>query len=970
MVSHVAERIGRFSRRIAPLLVLFLAAALLVFSSRSAAASTNLFDTARADGRFGTLTQAVQRAGLEGMLRNNGPFTVLAPTDAAFAKLAPGALDSMSQTALRQTVLHHIIPGNLNAEALSGRQTVRTALGQELTLQTVNGKLVINGTAGVIQSNIQATNGIIHAIDAVLIPATASAAPPAGPAPAPAPAPGPAPAPPGGGAAPPPPATGPGATTTTVNITDNVALGGTKRFGMNIGGRDQYGAAQFLKNLLPNPGFESAEFSMVFITQPGTSNTRVQADNWNTAWNNDNLRIGQPQGFWNGARFEVATGPAKGRTGTVTNFNFENNLYTFYLSEGGATPNAGDVIIVRKNIGGYNFDTERFARADAGTKRPGSPGGQSMRLAPAPAGQISWSIGFDSYARDGDRSAGKLLVVQGNWTLDIWARASRANDKLAITFRRPGGAVFFQETVNLTGDWQRITRNFFVEPGKDGQIAGVPSALTFELNAVGGDVWVDDAILRRADYNNPTVFTDTYVRLLRELRPGILRNWGDQLGSSLDNQLAGEFARKPTGSDPNHRVARNYHYSLHEFLQLAREVGAEPWYVIPPTWSREEVQNLIAYLAAPAGNHPYADRRAAMGQNAPWTTVFNRIHLEYGNEIWGSNFGGDPFIGSSMRGGVRAGQVISDRFAAMKSAPHFNAGKFNLVISGQARFPDRQREFEANSAHHNTIAFAPYFGELQTWNNNTEKYNPLYAHAGEINLRSVMNTNRDILRQSNKGTGMAIYEINVHPITGPAPQNVRNEFVTSQGAGISVPLVMLTYLRDFGIRDQVGFEAAQFSRRLQDGQYVRLFGMLRDVEATARKRPTWLGIELANRAIGGDLLVTTQGGDNPSYSQAPFNGIQATTQMAYIQSFAFRQGNRYALVLFNVDINRAHNVQVNMPFGPSGNATQHTLAASSIIANNENANNVGIFTSQINNFRQGHTLTLAPHSMIVIEWTR
>jgi hypothetical protein len=323
-----------------------------------------------------------------------------------------------------------------------------------------------------------------------------------------------------------------------------------------------------------------------------------------------------------------------------------------------------------------------------------------------------------------------------------------------------------------------------------------------------------------------------------------------------------------------------------------------------------------------------------------------------------------------MRGGVRAGQVANDRFSVVKGTPYYNAGKFNLIIGGQARFPDRQREFESSSSQHDAIGFAPYYGQLDTWNNDVEQYNPLYAHASEINLRGDMNISRDVINGFGKGTDMAIYELNVHAITGPAPQDVRNDFLTSQGAGISVPLTMLTYLRDFGIRDQIGFQSLQYSRLLSNGQYGLVFGMLRDIEATARKRPTWLGMELANRAAGGDLLVTQQYGENPSYVQAPFNGIQGSTTTQYVQSFAFRQGNRYAVVLFNLDINRAQNIQLNLAHQPSSTATLNTLTANDIHADNETGNNVAIFRSTINGFNQTYSMTLAPHSMYVIEWTR
>lgn len=98
---------------------------------------------------------------------------------------------------------------------------------------------------------------------------------------------------------------------------------------------------------------------------------------------------------------------------------------------------------------------------------------------------------------------------------------------------------------------------------------------------------------------------------------------------------------------------------------------------------------------------------------------------------------------------------------------------------------------------------------------------------------------------------------------------------------------MLTYLRDFGIKNQIAFSSLQYSWRMDNGEYVRLWGMLRDLEATGRKRPTWLGVELANKAIQGDILPTTQGADNPTWTQAPINGITQQIEVPFVQSFAF-----------------------------------------------------------------------------------
>ena len=759
--------------------------------------------------------------------------------------------------------------------------------------------------------------------------------------------------------------------TTLVNVSAQPIVRNTKHFGINVGARDQYGSGQLLKNLVPNPGFEASEFGMVFIVLPGATNNRIQSDSWQTAWNNDQQAIGQPIGFWDGASFEIVSGAAKGRSGNVTTFTHASSRYTFNLSGGGATPAEGDIVFVRKTIGGYDFDTLPRAKAQAGDVRPGSPGKQSLRLTSTGNGfTSSYREDFDSYGRDGDQSAGKLLQVRGNWVFEVWAKGTSANSTVRIDFRRIGEEVFLNETIQLTQGWQRIRRTFSVAPNADGQINNLPQSLALQFFVSGGDVLIDDVTLQRADYNNPTVFTDTYVNALRDLRPGVLRNWGAQLGSTLDNQLATPFARKSTDYSPKDRVASNWHYSLHEFLHLAQVVGAEPWYVVPPTFSPSDMQNLMAYLGAPAGSSPYAQRRASMGQSAPWTSVFPKIHLEYGNEVWGSAIGGDPFLGATMRGGISAAQVANDRFAIAKRSPYFSANKFNLIIGGQERFTGRQSEIEANSSNHDSIGFAPYFGELTQWQNDTMRYAPLYAHASELGQRGRMLENERILSDTGQGTEMVIYEIHLDRVKNAGvPAEVCNDYLTSQGAGIAVPMTMLAYLRDLNIRTQAAYTSAQYSTPFFRciGQPQRLFGMMRDLEATGRKRPAWLGLELANKALGGNMVRVDQSG--PGYTQQPINGIEQATQVPYVQAFAFHQGGRWSIVLFNTDLSQARNVKIDAPgMGAGRPNTLYTLTANNLHSDNETNNNVQIQTSSIPNLRKGHTMTLQPHSMYVLTW--
>jgi hypothetical protein len=361
-----------------------------------------------------------------------------------------------------------------------------------------------------------------------------------------------------------------------------------------------------------------------------------------------------------------------------------------------------------------------------------------------------------------------------------------------------------------------------------------------------------------------------------------------------------------------------------------------------------------------------------MGQAEPWTTVFPEIHLEYGNEIWGSATPADPFMGATMNGGVRGGQVANDRLGMLKASPFYNESNFNLVIGGQTRFPGRQEELEANSSTHDTIGFAPYYAELNAWGTPEQRYYPLFATAKQNVTSGNMVENQQILANSGQGTDMAIYEVNVHATNAAntVPLTTRNEFLTGMGSGLSLPLVMLTYMRDMGITDQAAFQSLQYSTQMSNGDYAKVWGLLRDLEATGRKRPTWLGLEMANKAIQGTMVGTSQSGANPTYIQQPSNGITAPIEVPYVQSFVFANGTHYGMVLFNLRIEESgfEPVQINLPMPVKPEATLYKLTGDSVNAGNEAAQNIAIETIPLNNFQSSTNLTLSPHSMWVLTW--
>ena len=135
------------------------------------AALKDIVDTAVEAGSFTTLVTAVEAAGLVDTLKGEGPFTVFAPTDAAFAALPEGALDDLLADipALTDVLLYHVVPGRVMAADVVNLSSATTVQGSDLTITVEDGAVMIDD-ALVVTADIEASNGVIHVIDAVLLP--------------------------------------------------------------------------------------------------------------------------------------------------------------------------------------------------------------------------------------------------------------------------------------------------------------------------------------------------------------------------------------------------------------------------------------------------------------------------------------------------------------------------------------------------------------------------------------------------------------------------------------------------------------------------------------------------------------------------------------------------------------------------------------------------------------------------------
>jgi len=144
----------------------------LVFGSatpaRTADAKKDIVDTAIQAGSFTTLAKALTAAGLAETLKGPGPFTVFAPTDAAFAKLPAGTLDALlaDKAKLTQVLTYHVVPGTVMAADVV--KSAKTVQGQSVKITTSGGVKV--DSANVVKTDVVASNGVIHVIDAVILP--------------------------------------------------------------------------------------------------------------------------------------------------------------------------------------------------------------------------------------------------------------------------------------------------------------------------------------------------------------------------------------------------------------------------------------------------------------------------------------------------------------------------------------------------------------------------------------------------------------------------------------------------------------------------------------------------------------------------------------------------------------------------------------------------------------------------------
>ena len=601
-----------------------------------------------------------------------------------------------------------------------------------------------------------------------------------------------------------PPAAGAGAADSVVlERAAAVADAPVPRLGLNLGGSSTWGAEQLMANALKNPGFEAlAERSLVVVKR--ISGKVVDDD---TAW------LGRAEGYWSGGSFEVRTGRAAGRAGRVLASSRlgKDGPGTFLLEPFPADLAVGDALAVGVEAASLRvplwWNGAGDVRATSADRRPGSPGGQAVRLVAADGSRSSLEHYLDAIGA----RAGKLLPLEGAWRLSFWARGGGRRDTLRVKLRREGSLAFFERAIALGGEWKHYAYAF--APQDQGP-AGV-LALSFEIE--GGEALLDDVSLGPVRAG-PGGFRAEVVELLRQLKPGYLRDWQGQLGDTLDNRLAPEFARRPVRYRPG-EAERMYFYSLPQFLELCAAVGAAPWVVAPPLMGDADWRRLGGYLAQEAARHG-----------------FREILLEFGNENWNALFRPAGFTSAAMQA-----QAADRAFALVKAGAAPYRG-IVTVVNAQYVDPASWKRLASLSQQAQRVAVAPYFLYALGRVSRAEAVAQAFA-ADAAPLRS----GGEVVRA--QGKAISVYEVNFHTTTGDADGALRNHAVSGahSGAALARRLLQATLA---GVREQAVYSLAGFDSYTDRRELVRLWGIARDL-APGQLRPTGLALDLLNRAYGG-----------------------------------------------------------------------------------------------------------------------
>lgn len=613
-----------------------------------------------------------------------------------------------------------------------------------------------------------------------------------------------------------------------LKVDENPHVPSTQRLGINTSFWTSYGAEQYMRNILKNPGFEGKIDRIVVIVQ----RTDKESNSFS-----DGSGLGQTDGHWEGATFDIRSGPSVGQTGTITKSlkNGFGGLPQYFVE--GTLPelSENDVVILTKFTNPDPVEQWWISKQSLPyvkveeMSRPGSDGKNVLVLAPAEGNRAE----INSYLDMLTDKYGKLLLVNGPWRLSFWIKGEGDKPEVSTFFRRINANNFISKEFTAPSEWQKMEFDFSpVDNGPDGP-------LQFQISVLGDNtrVYIDDINLGPIQDAGEEIWRQDVVEMLKKLRPAYIRDWQGQTSDTFENRVAPDFSRKTYskrafGGDGG----VDFSYSIPDLLALCQLVQANPWIIVPTTLNDEELKGLGTFLS----QHANKDQ-------------FSEVILEFGNENWNWFFRsqGIPLAASH-------GPVAERAFHLIASTAGSNV-PLRKAINGQFANPGLTEEFLEGTPNAEIMGVAPYFfDQMEQGMTEQDAFKQMFA----VNSDNYQKINDFVNKKEKK---LAVYEINLHTTTGNAPTNEREKYIPSAAAGSALAKHLLVALENKASPVCV-FCFAQISTKVEEAPNkgdISLWGICRDVSTTKRFRPTGLAMQMLNEVIAGSVHQTKVEGDNP-----------------------------------------------------------------------------------------------------------
>lgn len=759
------------------------------------------------------------------------------------------------------------------------------------------------------------------------------------------------------------------------------------RIGINQGAQN-YWESYLLKNLTStNPGFEAQMKDVVEnVSANGayTNQSFTSGDPWDST----------PANFFAGGTFFVAYGANRGCSGTIasnTKADGKNEGPTFVLAK--PCPHAferGDVVFARKVL--FPTPNEDLTFNDFGWDPVISPGG-SLKIDSLPSDQFPGSQGKQCLelitsdvpgAQAGVRTpidAGSILgyAFSGPYTQTIEARLVRGSGTLTLSgvrLNQGHTGVRWTQSFKPNSSWETYSAHFYGDENAGTRPGPVEICITFEGD---GALLIDDSSLTSDQETNPTVFRDQVVRDEKLWDPGESRYWAGQNGESLANWIAPAFGREASsGAAGNYDRREPIQIGLQDWLAKEEYEGVPAvWIEMPITWRYDtDASNMVDYLAGGA-NTFFGRRRIDLGQKEPWTSVFHRIVLEYGNEVWNSGAPGENILPYSQQAGKQMVArwpylPMAIRFcAAMKANPLWNSRVMKCAAGIQTAGNSYWAgELEKMDVHHAVDLQANNeYGQLHV--TNATGRDPWISAWTEAWAAAYDKTNG--FHKSFNGAGLqtGIYEYNNS--TEPPSTLTQGEttgYANGEGYGLADILMPLFDQKVFGIVDNDFFTFEQRERSFENAakQNVALkeWGAVTGLGGRyTNPRPMLFAIGMVNHCIGNGMGYDATVIDGPTYSFPGYNGVGPEKAVPYLNAFAFKNGNKRCIVVVNTDPLDSYKFRFTGDHPPAGSVTTRLYYSPNLTDNNEREEVVRLASATTEN---PGSFEIQPHSALAISY--